>query len=517
METYDLIVVGSGAASIVVDAALRRGLRIAFIERAAFGGTCLNRGCIPTKILATAATAAQRSRDAERLSLKGEPAQMDWTGLKSRLTGYVEALRHDFVRHYQEHGVTLLHGEAVFVAEKTLRVHCCDSSINSEGAERILCGETIILATGAETRVPEAFIDLDYLNSERFFGGAYPGRPAASIAIVGGGSIGCEYAHIYAAAGTKVTLIQHNVRLLPKADAEISEQLLRNFQARGMRVLLNQDIRTCVQEKTGFALRLQNRASGETTELRTDGIFLASGVRPCTDGLGLEKAGVLLDPRGFIRVNECMETSVPGIYALGDVTGPPMLRHKANYEAEILAENLYGIAPDGGELPNGRIWRRAFYGATPQVTYSEPEVAQLGLSEAEALERGYAIRLGRRRYSEQAKGYAMGYRKGDVDDGLVKVVTEAGSGRILGVHIIGAEASLLMQGYAYLMNASPHEIPVRDPELGASAACAAARTAKPELPVAASIQNILTSMTAHPALSETAAWVFQNMSGVEEA
>lgn len=504
MKTFDLIVVGSGAGNIVLDAALAKGKRCALVEKDAFGGTCLNRGCIPSKILLSVADRLVEDQHKERMGLVGGNLSVDWKKLSHRLWKKLEE-RHEVKRYYEEKGVSVYQARAAFhpSLEKTLELFAPDGTKVDE-----LTAETIVLGTGARTNVPpvKGLVDLPYLCSERFFGKDYPEVPYKSLIILGGGAIGCEFAHLFNALGTKVTVVQRNVRLLPKSDAILSQTLQENFGARGIEVLCHSDLLEAGRTASGLYLDLKNRETGELKRVEAEQLFVASGVKPNSDTLAIEHTKLMVSPSGHILVNECMETSVPGIYALGDLVGHAALRHKANNEAELLAENLYGKRSEEGQL-----WRRQSYEFVPHVTFTYPEVAHVGLSEEEAKARYGQVMVAIRRYSENAKGYALGYEGGEVDDGLVKVLVHPETQRILGVHIIGTQASLLMQSYVYLLNASHHEIEIQNPQVPASKRCQEARQAAKAtvdfLPD--SVDAIQKAMTAHPALSEVSAWVFE--------
>lgn len=245
----------------------------------------------------------------------------------------------------------------------------------NDGTTEELEGKMIVIGTGGRTNIPKfpGFEDVGYITSESFFTDAFPQRPYKSLIILGGGPIGCEFAHIFDAAGTDVTIVQHNVRLLPKEDADVSTFLLKQFQNRGLHVALNKETLSARIENGEKVVVLEDRGTGEKTEVRGEEILVAPGIRPMTDLLHLENTDVTVDKRGYIETNEFLETAAEGIWAIGDVNGRAPFRHKANYEAEILADNLFGTAAPAH-------WRWAEYGVVPAVTYTYPEAAHVGLT-----------------------------------------------------------------------------------------------------------------------------------------
>ena len=508
MKHYDLIVVGSGAGNIVLDAALEQNQRCALVERDHFGGTCLNRGCIPTKVLVTAASVLSSSEHWDLMGVQHEGLVANWSRIRERVLAKLQE-RHELRSYYESRGVDCYQATARFSGPKELDL------VDAEGQ---VCGrisaERIVLATGAHTRIPqiEGLDQVPYWTSERFFE-EVPETLPRDVILIGGGVISCEFAHFLSAFGCQVHIVQRNLRLLPKAEAQLAEQLAEILQARGVQIHFQQNSKAVWEREGRIHLLLEHRESKEQQELEADMLFLAPGVIPNSDNLNLQAAGLKAAEDASLPVNECLETGQPGIYALGDLIGGAKLRHKANNEAELLAHNLYGE----GAAPNG-VWRRQAYLHIPQVVFSEPELAWVGLTEAEARKRYPRLSLAERRYSENAKGYALGYEAGQVDDGRVKFLIDDETGRIVGLHILGPEASLLLQAYVYLLHAAPHEIPVLHPEIQASPDCLRARSlAEQQLrPLPDSVANIQQSMTAHPSLAEVSAWAFEHRRKIQD-
>ena len=336
-KQYDVIIIGTGAANIIADAALRQHKHIAIIERGAFGGTCLNRGCIPTKILVTAANRLREIEESARIGVNVSGVTLDWEKVSARLHEKVGESSAVEAYYAQFPEIAIYKGTAAFTGKKTIRV-----TLNAGGTAD-LEGEQIFIGTGARTKIPKlpGLEEAGYVTSESFFGPKYPAKPYKSLIIIGGGPIGCEFAHVFDAAGTKVTIVQHNVRLLPKEDEEISAFLLKQFRRYGVNVELNKDTMSVRVENGEKVLAFRDRTTGEEGEVRAEEILVAPGISPTTDLLHLENTDVKTDKRGFIPTNEFLETTAEGIWAIGDINGQAPFRHKANCEAEILADNLF--------------------------------------------------------------------------------------------------------------------------------------------------------------------------------
>lgn len=495
MKHYDVIVIGTGAANIVTDAALLQGLSIAIIERGRFGGTCLNRGCIPTKVIVTAANTIRELREAAHIGVSVDNVRLDWDVMSKRLWHKVDE-SFGIKPYYDAYpNIDIYEGTASFIDKKALRV-----DLNAGGTVE-LDGEKIFIGTGGRTKVPTfpGLEDVGYITSETFFGPAYPKAPYKSLIILGGGPIGCEFAHAFDATGTRVTLVQHNVRLLPKEDEAVSAFLLKQFQGYGIDVRLNQDTIAVHREGTEKVLTIRNRTTGEEQVVRAEEILVAPGIVPMTDLLHLEHTDVQTDKRGYILTNEFLETTASGIWALGDVNGEAPFRHKANYEAEILAHNLFS-----GHRPEQ--WRWAQYDVVPAVTYTYPEAAHVGLTETQALNAGYTVETAINHYSSSAKGYALGYEPGEDNDGFIKLVLDSQTKHVLGAHIIGKEASILIQPFINLLNCGLHTLQPVHAEFGSNTAqklraLPLTRNLDPK-----SVYTISETMTPHPSLSEVTMW-----------
>ncbi|MCI1750831.1 MAG: dihydrolipoyl dehydrogenase [Megasphaera cerevisiae] len=495
MKHYDVIIIGTGAANIVADAALLQGQRIAIIEKGRFGGTCLNRGCIPTKLMVTAANRIREIQEAERIGVHAGDVHLDWDFMSRRLWKKVNESIGIKTYYDQYPNIDIYEGTASFSGKKSLTITLHD------GTEAEIDGSKIFIGAGARTNIPilTGLEEAGYLTSETLFGEKYPAQPYNSLIIVGGGPIGCEFAHVFNAAGTKVTIVQHNIRLLPKEDVDISSFLLRQFVSYGIDVRLNQDTVSVHIDGGEKVLTFRNRTTGEESSIRAQEILIAPGIKPLTDLLHLENTDIQTDNRGYITTNEFLETSADGIWALGDINGLAPFRHKANYESEILAHNLFS-----GNPPQS--WRWARYETVPAVTYTYPEAAHVGLTEDQARKEGYEIEIAINHYSDSAKGYSLGYEPGDSDDGFVKLILDKSTKHILGAHIIGPEASILIQPFITLMSCGSHVIRPIHEEIASHTTqmlrkLPLTRTLDPR-----SVYTISETMTPHPSLSEVTMW-----------
>lgn len=506
MKKYDVIVIGTGAGNIVTDAALDSGLKVAQIERGKFGGTCLTRGCIPTKVMVTAADFIRESENAHKIGIGVCQAQIDWQLLTKRVWDKINESKDILKEYLNEKNLDVYQGTAFFVDDKVLKVEYLDGSLSEE-----ITADKIIIAAGARSRKlkVKGLDEVGYLTSEAFFGSKWPKKPYESLAIIGGGAIGCEFAHFFSSVKTKVSLITKD-RLLPKADKDISKHLQKMYKKLNIDLKIDYEI-VEIKKQDNKKLLVLKTTQGELQELLVDEILVAIGVVPNTDLLKLENTNIALDKGNWIKTNEFLETSVGGVYAIGDINGHGQLRHKANYEADILVNNLFPKALPDGQVELCCVERRfARYEYTPAVTYTYPQVAQIGYTqtEAEALaqKNNWNVKVGYQNYSQTAKGYAMGFEDGDLDDGFVKVVVDVNSKQILGVHIIGEQASILLQPFASLLATGEIKLEVYNQEITSKKTQALRDSNYKRYLDPQKITSITESMTAHPSLSEVVMW-----------
>jgi dihydrolipoamide dehydrogenase len=419
MKTYDVIVIGSGAGSIVLENALAHGLSVALVDKGPLGGTCLNVGCIPSKMLVYPADRIMEIEQAKRLGIHAEIQKIDFKAIMERMRMKVrkgEQEVRESVNLSDE--LDFYEGEGHFVGDSTLEV---------KGKK--ISGKKIFIVAGARPFIPEG-IGLEstsYLTNETLL--SLEERPEGMI-IIGGGYIAAEYGHFFAAMGTKVTIIQRNRRLLPREEPELSELLLREMRRR-MKIYTGTEMVRVEAGEGGQTVTAIDSVSGKTTDFFAESLLVVAGRRSNADLLAVEKTGVETDERGFIKVDEYLRTNRENIWAFGDIVGKEMFRHVANREASVAFNNA---VHDGKQKMD--------YSAAPHAIFTYPEIASVGLGEEEAVARygPESILIGRAEYSEVAMGDAM--MEGA---GFAKAVVNRNKGNILGFHIIGPYASILVQ------------------------------------------------------------------------
>ena len=414
----DIAVVGAGMGGYV--AALRAsqlGAKVALVEKDRLGGVCLNWGCIPTKALLRTAEVLQLAKNASEFGVLVDGVKLDWVAAQKRKERVVRRLVGGVKTLLEKSEVQLIFGAARFVSSTALEVS------TGEGNERVEAANYVI-ATGSRPASvlipgldgPHLLTSDDALALETV---------PASILVVGAGPIGVEFAMLFAACGAKVTLVEVLPRVLPALDSEIGEQIERELKRSRVKVYTGSKIIRVEELERTQSITIQ--AGPEEVRVEVEKILLAVGRRPNTEDTGLDAAGVAVERKGVV-VDEHMRTSVPNVYAVGDVTGGMLLAHVAAHEGIVAAENALG-----GE-------RRIDYAAVPSCVFTWPEVATVGLSEEQAEDRGYQVKVGR--FPFRANGKAVVYGE---YDGQVKIVADAEFGQILGVHIVGPHASDLIQ------------------------------------------------------------------------
>ena len=424
MDVFDVLVVGGGSGLTVAYYAERDGRSVALVENDphALGGTCVNRGCLPTKDLIQSADVLKTIRDAEKFGIHVDQSAVaaDFPAIMKRVRE-ARSGRAGGVRSWVESSFTPFYGRARFVDEKTVEM---------EDGRRVK-GERVFIATGARSAVPPTpgLEDVAYWTSENIF---EMERQPERLIVIGGGYIGSELAHFFGTLGTEVTLIHRSERLL-KEDEDIQD-LFTEEMAKKANLALGADP-TGVRAD-GDGIGVEYAAEGTTRTASGDALLVATGRRPNTDGLEAGNSGVELDERGWVRVNDRLQTSHPEVYAYGDVIGQAMFKHTSSYEGKLAYENAFGAG------------KRVDYRVNPHAVFSDPQVGSVGLTEEQCRERGLRYKSAKVDYHKFAKGEILGS-----PPGLAKVLVEEGTERILGFHMAGPGSPDLIQEVVVAMNA----------------------------------------------------------------
>ncbi len=423
MKRYDLVVVGSGAGMNVASTAVSHGMRVALVDNGPLGGTCLNRGCIPSKVLLQPADVIRTVQEASNIGVHVTIDRVDFRRIMDRVWEIVLGDRHEMERGVSHtEGLDFYNEDASFASDLTLRV----------GRRRIK-GDTVVIASGARPFIPpiEGLEQAGYLTSATVFDLE---KPPHSLIVVGGGYIAAEFAHFFSAIGTDVTVVGRNARLVPQEEPEISQALATSL-ARYCNIHTGHEV-VAVRGGSGRkTVTARSLADGQVREFAAAEILIAAGRRSNSDILRPEKSSVETDALGWIKVDSYLQTTKEGIWALGDALGRHMFRHNANYQADVVWWNAFTEHQHPVDEH-----------AIPHAVFTHPEIASVGMSQAEAT-KNHDVLVGRKRYYDTAKGFALGE-----EEGFVKVVVEAQTGRILGAHAIGPQASVLVQHLVYLMN-----------------------------------------------------------------
>ena len=404
MKEFDLIVIGSGSGLEVSEEAAEMGMSVAVVEEGSFGGTCLNRGCIPSKMLIHCADVMETIRRSELFGIKAKVESVDWQFIIDRT---YQEIDHD--AHMIEEGnrqlpnVEVYKGSGRFVGEKTLEV----------GGDRIH-GETVVIAAGTRPFIPDipALKDVPYITSDEAL--RLPKQPGRLV-IVGGGYIAAELAHFFGSLGTEVTIVHRRPGLLRAEDEQVAQRFTEVYQRR-FNLFLDSQVEGVARKGDGLELKVST--NGSTRKIETDTLLLATGHVPNTDLLEVAITGVETDERGFIVTDEYMETRVPGVWALGDIVGKYLLKHSANLEAAHVAYNALN--------PHGKV--PVDYHAMPHAIFASPQVGGVGLTEREAKDGEVPYVSSTYDYINTAYGSSIEDR-----DGLVKVLADPGDGSDTGV------------------------------------------------------------------------------------
>ena len=422
-DTYDLIVLGSGPGGYV--AAIRAaqlGLKTAIVERENLGGICLNWGCIPTKALLRSAEIFHYMQHAKDYGLAADKISADLDAVVKRSRGVAKQLNQGVTHLMKKNKIAVHMGTGVLTAKGKLTVTAAD------GKKTELAAKNIIVATGARAReLPFAKADGKRIWTYRH--AMTPAEMPTKLLVIGSGAIGIEFASFYNDMGANVTVVEMMDRIVPVEDADISTFLEKSLKKQGMTILTGTGVDKLEVGPNGVKAAIKGK-DGKVTEDQFSHVIVAIGIVPNTENIGLETLGVKTE-RGHIVTDAACRTNVDGIWAIGDVTAPPWLAHKASHEGVIAAEAIAGGHPHAMDVRN-----------IPGCTYCHPQIASVGLTEAKAKEAGYTVKVGNFPFIGNGKAIALGEA-----EGFIKTVFDAKTGELLGAHMIGAEVTELIQGY----------------------------------------------------------------------
>jgi dihydrolipoamide dehydrogenase len=458
MEHFDVLVIGTGSGMLIASAAVEQGLHVAIVDNGPMGGTCINRGCVPSKMLIYPAAVATAIQSASKIGINATVQSVDFQNIMTRMHTLVTEDTGAQARAVEATPTLKWYkGTAEFTDSYTLQV-----------GQETISAKMIFIVSGARFKLPpiKGIETVDYLTSDSVL---ELQSPPKSIIVLGGGYIGVEYGHFFSGIGIKTTILQKPDRLLTEEEPEIGNLLKLELQKR-MDIFTGYEAVEVRQEGNQKIVTTKNVADGSIREFTADALMVAAGRAPNSDLLKPEKTGVKLDSRGFIKVNEYLETDKKNIWALGDAIGKYMFKHVANYEAGLAWHNA-----------NHSHKVKADFSAAPHAVFCEPQIASVGLKEAEAKQAGYHTLVGLAFYKDTAMGAAMGSPAG-----FVKAIVDGATGKILGTHIIGPEAANLIQEVITAMNTSDR-----------------------------SYALILQSMHIHPAMSEVVQNAFGNLQHAE--
>jgi len=433
MSQYDILIIGSGPGGYV--AAIRAaqlGLKVGVVERAYIGGICPNWGCIPAKALLRSAEIFHYIEHAADYGIKAEKPGADVAAIVKRSRGIAQQMSQGVGFLLKKNKVDLIWGEATITAPGKVKVKAIDGAPKGWLPAGDFEAKHIILATGARPRVLPG-LEPDKKLVWTYFESMVPEALPKRLLVVGSGAIGIEFASFYRALGSEVTVVEVMSQVMPVEDHEIAELAKKRFEKAGMKILLEAKVAALKKGANEVTATVELK-DGTKQEIVADRVISAVGVVGNVENLGLEALGVKLD-RGTIATDGLGRTNVPGIYAIGDVAGPPMLAHKAEHEGTLCVEAIAGLHPH----PMDKL-------QIPGCTYCHPQVASVGLTEKKAKEAGFELKVGRFPFIGNGKAVALGE-----PEGLVKTIFDAKTGRLLGAHLIGAEVTEMIQGFVVAM------------------------------------------------------------------
>ncbi|MCJ2129316.1 dihydrolipoyl dehydrogenase [Methylobacterium sp. E-045] len=442
VDTYDILIIGAGPGGYV--AAIRAaqlGFKTAVVDREHLGGICLNWGCIPTKALLRSAEIYHYMQHASDYGLSAEKVGFDTAAIVKRSRGVSSRLNGGVGMLLKKNKVDVIWGEATIEAaakgNEPGKVTVKETSRAPAPKGALAAGSYsarhIIVATGARPRAIPG-IEPDKKQIWTYYEAMVPETMPKSLLVMGSGAIGIEFASFYRTMGAEVTVIELLPQILPVEDAEIAGLARKRFEKQGIKILTGAKV-TKVEKAADSVTATIETTDGKSQQLTAEKLISAVGVVGNIEGLGLEKLGIGIE-RGIVVTDGLGNTNVPGVYAIGDVAGPPMLAHKAEHEGVLCVETIKGLhthAMDKAKIPG--------------CTYCQPQIASVGLTEAKAKEQGFSVKVGRFPFAGNGKAIALGE-----PDGLVKTVFDAKTGQLLGAHMVGAEVTELIQGYVVAMN-----------------------------------------------------------------
>ena len=422
MADYDLVVLGSGPGGYV--AAIRAaqlGLKVAIVERENLGGICLNWGCIPTKALLRSAEIYHYMQHAGDYGLTAASISADIDAVVKRSRGVAKQLNQGVTHLMKKNKITVHMGDGKLLAANTL-------SVTKDGKTEEVTAKNIIIATGARARdLPFAPADGKHIWTYRH--AMVPPEMPKKLLVIGSGAIGIEFASFYNDMGADITVVEMLDRIVPVEDADVSAFLEKSLTKQGMTIMTGAGVESLKATATAVSATIKGK-DGKVVTSEFTHCIVAIGIVPNTENIGLEALGVEMD-RGFLKTDTNCRTNVPGLWAIGDITAPPWLAHKASHEGVIAVETIAGGHPHAMDPLN-----------IPGCTYCHPQVASVGLTEAKAKEAGYDVKGGNFPFMGNGKAIALGEA-----EGFIKTVFDAKTGELLGAHMVGAEVTELIQGY----------------------------------------------------------------------
>ncbi|PYP81103.1 MAG: dihydrolipoyl dehydrogenase [Gemmatimonadetes bacterium] len=423
MASFDVIFIGGGPAGYVgAIRAAQLGLNTAVVEREGLGGTCVIWGCIPAKALLEAAYIAEKMKKAPDFGVTPGEVKLDYgvAMKRSRAVSTQNSKGVEFL--FKKNKITWIKGTAKLTGKNSVSVKTADGKEEKHDAKK-----AVVISTGSRVKgLPQIGLELNKKTVISSDEALVLEKTPKSIAIVGAGAVGCEFADVFSAFGSQVTLLEVMPNILPVEDADSSKEVERAFKKRKIDVLTGAKISNVKVGKDAVTMTVE--AAGEKKELKVDIVLVAAGRAPNIEEIGLKEQGVQLTDRGFIKIGERMETSVKGLYAIGDVAGPPMLAHKGEREGVVVAEVIAGQHPHLFDYTN-----------IPGATYCHPEVASVGLTEQQCKERKIEYKVGKFPFSASGRARTSGET-----EGFVKIIRGAKYGEILGAHIVGSHATELI-------------------------------------------------------------------------